>query len=535
MAEATGLRNNALPYPIYGQPFGISFPILDADGDLVTGATGLDSEVSKNGDTYVDCTNEATEIATSSGTYYLLLTATEMTADVVSIIVKTSSSGAKTTVLTLYPRKLVAIRTGTAAGGATGYITLDSGASTQDDFYNGMVVAGVLDSTNEVRVITDYTGSTKQAAVTPNWNTAPDSDDTFTIYLPEGVQIPQVNATHFGGIAGTFASGRPEVISVNPGAPTVVGAGYVGDIAEDATVTLEWNSFDNDGAPITRATNGTIAVYKEGSTTESTVGVTDTEDYDSKTGCHVVSIDTAADAFYEVGYTYRVMLQGAVIDGITISAWLGSFSIESRFVNEAMIRAAVGLATANLDTQLTAIDDYLDTEVAAIKAKTDNLPSDPADQSALEALITAVDDFVDTEVAAIKAKTDNLPVDPADQSELAALIAAVQAKADAIEVDTQDLQTQIGVAGAGLSAVPKTGFKLASDGLDLVVPADPSAAPTLGTSSIVTWIGYFGAWSVNKVTSDSDSVNLRNTADNADVAAHATSDNGTTFTTGAAT
>lgn len=45
------------------------------------------------------------------------------------------------------------------------------------------------------------------------------------------------------------------------------------------------------------------------------------------------------------------------------------------------IRSAVGLASANLDTQLTAIDDYLDTEVAAIKAKTDNLPSDPADAS----------------------------------------------------------------------------------------------------------------------------------------------------------
>lgn len=36
-------------------------------------------------------------------------------------------------------------------------------------------------------------------------------------------------------------------------------------------------------------------------------------------------------------------------------------------------RSAVGLAAANLDTQLTTIDDFLDTEVAAIKAKTDSL------------------------------------------------------------------------------------------------------------------------------------------------------------------
>src|SRR3972149_455353 len=78
------------------------FPILDADGDLVTGATGLDSEVSKDLGTFTDCTNEAVELATASGMYYLTLTATEMTADIVSIIVKTSTSGAKTTSLVFY-------------------------------------------------------------------------------------------------------------------------------------------------------------------------------------------------------------------------------------------------------------------------------------------------------------------------------------------------------------------------------------------------------------------------------------------------
>lgn len=81
----------------------VTFPIYDADGDLVTGATGLDSEVSKDGGTFADCTNEATEIATSSGMYYLDLTSTEMNADTVALIVKTSSTGAKTSVLVFYP------------------------------------------------------------------------------------------------------------------------------------------------------------------------------------------------------------------------------------------------------------------------------------------------------------------------------------------------------------------------------------------------------------------------------------------------
>ena len=56
-------------------------------------------------------------------------------------------------------------------------------------------------------------------------------------------------------------------------------------------------------------------------------------------------------------------------------------------LDAAGVRAAIGLAAANLDTQigtlataaaLTTVDDFLDTEVAAIKAKTDNLPAAPA-------------------------------------------------------------------------------------------------------------------------------------------------------------
>jgi len=93
----------ATQYPAKkGAAFTLVFPILDADGDLVSGATGLDSEISKDGGTFVDCTNEATEIATSSGMYSLALTATEMNADIVAIIVKTTTTGAKTTPIVIY-------------------------------------------------------------------------------------------------------------------------------------------------------------------------------------------------------------------------------------------------------------------------------------------------------------------------------------------------------------------------------------------------------------------------------------------------
>jgi len=112
---------DATPIPVKNQAYRVTFPILDADGDLVTAAAALDSEVSKDGGTFTDCASEATEIATGSGMYFLDLTATEMNADTVAIIVKTTSTGAKTTPMVLYPNK---------AGGLSVNVTAWAGTTT---------------------------------------------------------------------------------------------------------------------------------------------------------------------------------------------------------------------------------------------------------------------------------------------------------------------------------------------------------------------------------------------------------------------
>jgi len=97
--------SDARPFPIKNVAFRVTFPIFDADGDLVTGATSPDSEVSKDAGTFADCTNEATEIATASGMYYLDLTSTEMNADTVAVIVKSGTG--KTTSLVFYPLAII--------------------------------------------------------------------------------------------------------------------------------------------------------------------------------------------------------------------------------------------------------------------------------------------------------------------------------------------------------------------------------------------------------------------------------------------
>lgn len=106
---------------------------------------------------------------------------------------------------------------------------------------------------------------------------------------------------------------------------------YLGDFAEDATARFMWNSSGANGASITRTVNGTISVYKDGGTTQSTAGITDTEDYDGLTGVHYCEIDLSADAFYAAGADYSVVLSGATIDGQTVNAVLAEFSIENRF------------------------------------------------------------------------------------------------------------------------------------------------------------------------------------------------------------
>lgn len=66
-----------------------------------------------------------------------------------------------------------------------------------------------------------------------------------------------------------------------------------------------------------------------------------------------------------------------------------------------------------------------DVKTSLVKAKTDNLPSDPADASdiatsfsVVNASLATIAGYIDTEVAAIKAKTDALPAVPAAVSDI---------------------------------------------------------------------------------------------------------------------
>lgn len=71
--------------------------------------------------------------------------------------------------------------------------------------------------------------------------------------------------------------------------------------------------------------------------------------------------------------------------GATVAANLADIEAQTDDIGA----AGAGLTALATQASVNTIDDFLDTEIAAIKAKTDNLPSDPADQSAVEAAILA--------------------------------------------------------------------------------------------------------------------------------------------------
>lgn len=136
---------------------------------------------------------------------------------------------------------------------------------------------------------------------------------------------------------------------------------YLGDFKKDSVLYFCWSTNDKDGASITRQTDGTIKVYKDDVATESTLGITDTEDFDGLTGVHNCKIDLGIDAFYAEGHDYSVVLSGAIIDGETVNTVLVTFSIENRFAGSALFeKAAKLLINKAVQNKVTGMISYYD-------------------------------------------------------------------------------------------------------------------------------------------------------------------------------
>lgn len=255
---------DAKPIPLKGVAYRVTFPIFDADGDLVTGPTGLDSEVSKDAGTFADCTNEATEIATSSGMYYLDLTATEMDADTVAVIVKTSTSGAKTTPIVLYPEEAGDIRVNVTQISGDGTAADNLEAATDGGTYNvggGAIVAASV--TGAVGSVTGAVGS-----VTGNVG----GNVTGSIGSLAAQAKADVNAEVAGSL-NTAIPGSPVADSINERVATMDGR-ILGTIAAGTHNPQGGDAYARLGAPAGASVSADVAAVKG-----DTAGVKTKTDY----------------------------------------------------------------------------------------------------------------------------------------------------------------------------------------------------------------------------------------------------------------
>lgn len=97
-----------------------------------------------------------------------------------------------------------------------------------------------------------------------------------------------------------------------------------------------------------------------------------------------------------------------ITNGLITSIAIATNAIDAdALATDAVTEIQSGLART---TELPAAPD--NAGIADIKTKTDNLPVDTA------AVLTAIAQYIDTEIAAIKAKTDNLPASPAATTDI---------------------------------------------------------------------------------------------------------------------
>jgi len=146
------------------------------------------------------------------------------------------------------------------------------------------------------------------------------------------------------------------------------------------------------------------------------------------------------------------------LDGHTVQtgdafARLGAPAGASVSADVAAVKTETGTIVTDTNELQTDLTDggRLDLLIDAIKARTDNLPDDPADDSDIDAQLATIAGYLDTEIAAILADTNALQTDLTDGGRLDLLIDAIKAKTDtlpAAPAATGDIPASSAIAAA---------------------------------------------------------------------------------------
>jgi hypothetical protein len=189
---------------------------------------------------------------------------------------------------------------------------------------------------------------------------------------------------------------------------------------ENIEIRLPPFTSKSDGSEVSDEVDVTLKITKPNGTTLSDVTLTRASDVDANTGYWKYSLLVA-------NYMEGTWLVKAISNGGTAAFNQRKVYNWGEYVDDiTAAKTAAEAAEIAAGAAQTAAESA-DGKCTAIQAKTDNLPSDPADESLLEAAIAGVQ----ADATAIKAVTDALPTfpsDPADESTLEAAIGALDTK-----------------------------------------------------------------------------------------------------------
>lgn len=135
---------------------------------------------------------------------------------------------------------------------------------------------------------------------------------------------------------------------------------YVGDFTKGSEVFLTFDTNAKAGGSIGATIPvGSVRVFKNGDAgSYDTAGVGISANFSGSTGIHRLDIDTSG-AFYERRAEYVVLLVGATVDGESVNAVLGQFSIENRNLGLSQVHdvdSVVSTSIFTLDSDAPAID-----------------------------------------------------------------------------------------------------------------------------------------------------------------------------------
>jgi hypothetical protein len=147
----------------------------------------------------------------------------------------------------------------------------------------------------------------------------------------------------------------------------------------------------------------TVEVFEDD--TDSTLSGASVTKRTGKTGNYRVTIPATGANGFEVGKSYNVVVS-AVAGGITVKAVIGSFSIDGKRLSDLNDITAPDLS--NLDAAVSTRAPEALGNLAAVKAKTDNLPTTPASLDEILEGTTTVEQAIRLLLASLVGKSSGI-------------------------------------------------------------------------------------------------------------------------------